>query len=158
MSSATFLDLLRFDLETGAVEPLIATPYLEDQAALSPDDRLLAYLSEEPGRPEIFITSLGDTGGRWQVSNDGGSRPRWRADGRQLFYYAPPDRIMVVDVEPGEVPRFSVPRLLFRSVLTDFDVAPDGESFVATRLTDRGAGEAFRLVTHWPSLLGRGRR
>ena len=153
MSGDTYFDLLRFDLATGESEPLIATPFLEDQGALSPDDRLLAYLSEEPGRPEVFVSSLGEAGGRWQISTDGGSSPRWRADGRELFYLAPPDRIMVVEVEPGEVPRFSVPRLLFRSAIQDFDVAADGESFVAARLTNRGSGDAFRLVTHWPQLL-----
>jgi Tol biopolymer transport system component len=135
-TAATVRDVLRFDVSTRKLEPLVATPFLDDDAALTRDDRLLAYRSEQSGRSEIYVQSLGSEQGRWQISSEGGRRPRWRADGRELFFLAPPDRLMSVDVTPGPVPRFSAPRELFRFAADTFDVAPDGQRFVVSSLTE----------------------
>ncbi len=150
-------DLFRFDLATKKLEPLVTTPFHELDPALSPDDRLLAYACEESGRWEVYVQALGGERGRWQISSERGRRPRWRADGRELYFLAHPDRMMVVDVEPGEVPRFSPPRELFRLPADSFDVAPDGQRFAVSSFTDGGADKPLTLVTGWTQRMGEDR-
>jgi serine/threonine protein kinase len=115
--------------------------------------RLLAYASEQSGRWEVYVQALGGERGKWQISSEGGRRPRWRADGRELFFLSSPDRVMSVDVEPGEVPRFSAPRELFRHAIEDFDVTPDGRRFVARRPADGDVSKPLVVLTNWTRLL-----
>ncbi len=153
LGAETNLDLLRFDLATRETTPLVATPFLEQDAALSPDDRLLAYASEQSGRWEVYVQALGGGSGTWQISTDGGIRPRWRADGRELLFLAKPDRVMTVEVEPGEVPRFSAPLELLRHPIEDFDVTPDGERIVGLRAADSDVGKPLTLISSWTQLI-----
>ena len=153
MSSATAMDILRLDLESKRITPLVATPFADEDPALSPDDRLLAYASEQSGRWEVYVQTIAGGAGRWQVSSEGGQSPRWRADGRELFFYSRPDRVMVVEVVPGEVPRFSTARELFRLPLEEFDVAPDGQGFVGRRTSDNDVDRPLTLVTGWEGAL-----
>jgi Tol biopolymer transport system component len=152
LNSGTNDDLLRFDLGTQRVEPVIATPFVDRMGALSPDGALVAYASEESGRWEVYVQGLGPTRGRWQISTQGGFRPRWRGDGRELFFLGDPDRMMAVAVEPGEVPRFGAPVELFRRPIASFDVFPDGQQFVGQYFADSG-DTPFTLITNWTSLL-----
>jgi tRNA A-37 threonylcarbamoyl transferase component Bud32/dipeptidyl aminopeptidase/acylaminoacyl peptidase len=149
MSAETDLDLLRFDLATKELTPLVATPFADDYPALSPDDHLLAYSSEQSGRWEVYVQALGGGSGKWQISTEGGLRPHWRADGRELFFLTRPDRLMSVEVEAGPVPRFSAPRELFRHPMEAFDVAPDGQRVVGLRPADGDAGKPLTVVTNW---------
>jgi len=151
--SESSADLLRFDLATKEITPLVATPFLDDGPALSPDDRLLAYASEQSGRWEVYVQALGGGRGTWQISSEGGLRPRWRADGGELFFLARPDRVMSVEVEPGEVPRFSAPRELFRHAVENFDVAPDGQRIVGLRPADGDVSKPLTVISSWPSLI-----
>ncbi|MGE0640210.1 MAG: protein kinase [Thermoanaerobaculia bacterium] len=156
VTSGTGFDLQKLDLESGKVTPLVATPFQDDYAALSPDGRLLAYASEQSGRWEIYVQALaGGTGatGRWQISTEGGVQPHWRADGRELYFLSPPDRLLAVDVVPGESPRFAAPRELFRQAIDRFDAAPDGQSFVALRPSDSDKGRPLSLILNWPAAL-----
>ncbi|MBI3447296.1 MAG: protein kinase [Acidobacteria bacterium] len=146
-------DLLRFDLATKQTTSLVATPFLDEDPALSPDDRLLAYASEQSGRWEVYVQALSGGSGKWQISVEGGRRPRWRADGRELLFLNKPDRIMVVDVEPGDVPRFSTPRELFRQAMESFDVTPDGQRVVALRPADSDVTRPLTLALGWPQLV-----
>ena len=65
-------DLFRFDLATKEITPLVTTPFLDEDPALSPDDRLLAYASEQSGRWELYVQALGGGRGTWQISSEGG--------------------------------------------------------------------------------------
>ncbi len=134
----------------------MATPFLDEDPSLSPGDRLLAYASEQSGRWEVYVQALGGERGRWQVSNEEGQSPHWRADGRELFFLARPDRLMSVEVEPGEVPRFSAPRQLFRQPIEAFDVTPDGQRIIVQRPADGDVSKPLMLISNWPELL-RGR-
>ena len=104
------------------------------------------------------LAALDGTRGRWQVSSDGGYSPRWRGDGRELFYLAPSDRLMSVTVEPaaesGGTPRLGRPVEVFQRVLADFDPAPDGQSFVELLLSGTG-NRPLTLVTNWSAGLPR---
>ena len=99
------------------------------------------------------MQALGGEPGRWQVSNEGGQRPRWRADGGELYFFSRPDRLMAVAVESGAVPHFSAPRELFHEPIESFDAAPDGQHFVALRSADTDGNRPLTLVTNWPQLL-----
>ena len=66
--------------------PLLATPFSETQAQLSPDGRWLAYASDESGTSEVYVQPFPSSGGKWQISSGGGRQPRWRHDGKELFF------------------------------------------------------------------------
>jgi Tol biopolymer transport system component len=153
VGGSTTFDLLRFDLTTRKVTPLVMTPFSDQDPAFSPDDRLLAYTSEESGRWEIYVQALDGERGRWQVSSENGRRPRWRADGRELYFLAAPDRLMAVDVEPGTVPRFGTPRELFRFPADGYEVAPDGQRFVVASVGGGDPDKPLSLLTNWPHLM-----
>jgi len=69
----------------GELEMLFETSFDEHTPKLSPDDRWLAYVSNESGRDEIFVTRFPPSG-KWQISTEGGTEPMWSRDGRELFY------------------------------------------------------------------------
>jgi len=121
-----------------------ATAY---DAQFSPNGRWVAYTSQESGRPEIYVVSFdparmagsADTAkppsGKWQISSEVGSAPRWRRDGKELFYISGDNTIMAVEVE-GNGASFNVghSQRLFVAPVAPFsapyDVAPDGQRFV----------------------------
>ena len=71
--------------------------------AISADGRYVAYVSNESGRDEIYVQTFPSAGGgKWQVSSTGGQEPRWRQDGRELFYLSVEGKMMAVAVESGE--------------------------------------------------------
>jgi serine/threonine protein kinase len=113
-------------------------------AQFSPDGRWVAYTSRESGISEVYVAPFepaklpngdGTPGGKWQVSSNGGRVPRWRRDGKELFYIGPENTIVAVEVE-GKGASFNVGRsqLLFIAPVNPFastyDVAPDGQRFV----------------------------
>ena len=76
--------------------PFIHTPFNEFYGAFSADGHWLAFESNESGRFEVYIAPFPEPGGKWQVSSGGGYEPRWRSDGKGLYYLAPEARLMEV--------------------------------------------------------------
>ncbi len=119
-------------------------PFLNAEArqaspAFSPDGRWLAYTSNRSGQFEIYIQPFPGRGGERQVSTQGGMEPVWAPSGRELFYRQG-DRMMVVDVTTQPSLALGSPRLLFEGAyvstpwpLTNYDVTPDGRSFVMVK-------------------------
>ena len=115
--------------------------------------------SNESGRFEVYIQRFASRGERWRLSTDGGSQPKWRADGRELFYVAPDGTMMTVAVpqegEPGQ------PAALFRAplrpvpFLDQYAVTPDGQRFliIAPSQTDESA--RLMVISNWPASLGK---
>jgi len=104
------------------------SPWVENAPEFSPDGRWIAYMSNESGRFEIYVTPFPGPGGKRQVSAEGGRFPRWSPNRRELFFYANDDRVMTVpyrvegDQFQAETPRrWSEARLLARV----YDVHPD---------------------------------
>jgi Tol biopolymer transport system component len=97
--SKTGSDLWALPL-TGERKPfaVLQSSFDEIEGQFSPDGRWLAYASNESGRYEIYIRTFPEAGGKWQVSVAGGVQPRWRRDGRELFYVAPDTRLMAVPI------------------------------------------------------------
>jgi Tol biopolymer transport system component len=78
--------------------PIVQTSFDETQGQFSPDGRRIAYTSNESGRDEVYARPFSDAGGKWQVSTGGGSQPRWRADGNEIFYVAADAHLMAVPI------------------------------------------------------------
>ncbi len=153
----TGTDIWLFDLQDGVgPRAFLQTPFEEGHARLSPDDRWLAYASNESGRGEVYVRPLSGAG-REQVSTEGGIHPAWSRDGRELFYRSD-GRMMVVEVTTAPAIRFSKPQRLFVMDSTavspydvaDYDVSADGKRFVALRTEPRDPLEFQpRVVLNW---------
>ena len=151
--------------------PFADTTYNENLGTFSPDGRWVAYVSNESGRNEIFVAPFDSAAPRtgrapatkWQVSTAGGNWPRWRNDGKEIFYLAPDNRLMAVAGD-GRVAAFDVgaARSLFtmRPVNNQrfmYDVSSDGQRFlVNTPVDDSGPAQApITLVINWPAIVKR---
>jgi Tol biopolymer transport system component len=130
---------------TKPVEPLLTTQFQEVTATLSPDEKWLAYGSDEGGSFEIYVRPFPDVNaGRFQVSRGGGAQPVWSRDGRELFFFAATEELMGVTVGPGpawsaSAPRQVAPRGYFRgnfAAASTYDVSPDGKRFLMIKGVD----------------------
>jgi Tol biopolymer transport system component len=109
---------------------------------ISPDGKWVAYASDESGNWEIYVTSFPGAAGKWQVSRGGGTEPRWRGDGKEIFYIAPSGMLMAVPVNGESIFATGTPLPLFQihgrapisstDVFT-YDVAKDGKRFLVNR-------------------------
>lgn len=94
------------------LRPLVIDQFNKTEPALSPDGRWLAYVSDETGRPEVYVQAFPNPGARYLISANRGREPVWSRDGRQLFYRGG-GRLMTVTVTAGDSFTASVPSPLF---------------------------------------------
>ena len=142
--------------------PWLSTPFVERQGRFSPDGRWVSYDSDESGRMEVYVRGMSSSGGKWRVSNDGGSSSVWSRDGKELFYLSPDSTLMSVAVRPGEgfgsgnpIPLFKIPgEILTLGVVTQYDVSSDGR-FLMNLNTPTQGQKLITLVSSWTSLLPR---
>ena len=130
--------------------------FQESSGEFSPDGHWVVYTSNETGRPEVFVAPFPWTGARWQVSSGGGNDPRWRADGKEIFYFDFTG-LAVTEVD-GSSPAFKLggSKHLFNVSMrgTTHDYAPtrDGQRFI-TIAASEGASQSLTLVQNWPAEL-----
>jgi len=143
--------------------PLVAKPDVDESAAaLSPDGKWLAYVSNETGRDEIYVRPFPATDtGKWQVSTNGGQAPLWAHSGRELFFVDAERNMVVAPVQGGASLQFGARRILFNlgddlylpnsEHYTPFDLTSDDQRFVMARVVRRGeaAERTFVLVENW---------
>ncbi len=143
------LDLADSDRPTpGKPELYLRTPNDESLPRFSPDGRWIVYRANESATTEIFVRPFpAANGGKWQISNGGGSYALWSNNGRELFYETPDNRIMVVDytVEgpsfvPGK-PRLWSDHQIFYTGTMNLDLAPDGKRFAVLAPVEKAAGD-----------------
>jgi serine/threonine-protein kinase len=122
------------------VDSLLASRYSEGWPALSPDNRWLAYQSDESGRMEVYLRAWPGLGSKIQVSQNGGTEPAWSHDGKELFYRSgggAEPKLAAAAIVAGRVQSrtelFSVARYEFATPHRNYDVFPDGKSFVMVR-------------------------
>lgn len=119
----------------------------------------MAYDNDESGRREVYITPFPGGGAKWQVSTAGGTIPKWRKDGKELFFLDNADNIMAVDVAvSGNAIRLGAPHVLFQAVGTQrdagaYDVNADGTKFLINSGNLKEGTEPFTLVQNWPAEL-----
>jgi serine/threonine protein kinase/Tol biopolymer transport system component len=154
-NNATKIDLWLAPLEGERnPRPFLKTQFSEEQAAISPDGRWVAYCSDESGRAEIYVATFPQLSGKWQVSVDGGAEPQWRRDGKELFFTNAARKLMAAEVKTGSGAfEAEAPKLLFETPLINpgrnrFVVTGDGQRFlVITRLEDTRA--PINVALNW---------
>ena len=133
----------------------------EQWGEFSPDGRWVAFVSNESGRYEAYVTAFPAAGRKWQVSSDGGHHPQWRADGREIVFSQPDGQLVAVEVEPGEdTLHVGQARSLFRihpprPEGPSFALAPDGERILLWTNLQQQADTVLNLVVNWPEDLER---
>jgi serine/threonine-protein kinase len=148
-------------LPTGAEpRPLVRSPAQEVNARLSPDDRWLAYASDESGRHEVYVRPFPDVAsGKWLVSTGGGSHPVWAPDGRELFYVSGTTMMSVTLKTRGAAFDAGTPVALFSGPFETgsphFDVFPDGSRFVMVEADPDAKPNRLDLVVGWTEELRR---
>ena len=150
---------------------LVAVPVGDRQTVtafgqLSTDSEWVAFTSRDSGRLEIYVQRFLTPSRKWQVSTQGGTRPHWRADGKELFYLGLDNVIYAVPVALGATPTFGSPTKLFSARLTStlqgatqFDginVTPDGQRFLVTLQTENSSDAPVTVRVNWPAGLGAG--
>ena len=141
--------------------PFLKTQFGELNAVFSPAGRFLAYQSNESGRPEIYIQAFPGPGGKWQVSTAGGREPKWRADGKELYYRALDQKMMAVDIQTGSDITAGTPHALFQGhFVTGVDrdrflPTADGKRFLTVAPLGREAMTPTTVVLNWWAELGK---
>jgi serine/threonine protein kinase/Tol biopolymer transport system component len=152
--------------------PFLQTQFNELPGGFSPDGRWIAYVSNESGRSEVYVSpfpepgrvrsaaaTLETQGGKWQVSTAGGYQPRWRRDGKEIFYLGPDDKLMSAAVNgAGSAFEVGAVRPLFDTRAGGpgflYDVSADGQRFLVNTLVEELSESApITLVVNWPALL-----
>lgn len=142
IDSGTGADLFALPVD-GDAHPLVLaqTKANEDQGQFSPDGHWVAYTSNESGQSEIYAIPFppAPNASKWLVSKGGGVMPRWRRDGKELFYISPDWKMMEVSVATSPVFHSGTPRALFNTEMVDtgirtgpmsWDISPDGNHFL----------------------------
>ncbi len=141
--------------------PLAVSPFTETTPMFSPDGRYVTYVSNESGRDEIYVQTFPEPGGKWQVSNGGGSDPSWRGDGKELYYRSPDQKLMAVEIRPGADFQAGVPQALFAIRIrpggprNKYVPSSDGQRFMIAAPLGRDAMSPTTIVLNWPAGLGK---
>jgi serine/threonine protein kinase len=139
-------------------------PYLDSEAGevypqFSPDGKWVAYVSNETGRFEVYVQSFPRSGGKWQISTGGGSQPRWREDGKELFFISAAKAMMAVEVQTGTTFKNGTPRQLFDTQIDNYDapnryaVAGNGQRFLINVPAGQESANPITIVAHWTNEL-----
>ena len=155
-------DIWTVPLSEGAKPSVfLKTPFSELLPTFSPDVRFLAYMSNESGRQEVYVQSFPGPGGKWQISTAGGVEPHWRADGKEIYYRAPDQKIMAVEIRTDGGFQAGVPRPLFTGRFESgvarnrYLPASDGQRFLTVSPLGREAMTPTTVVLNWGAELGR---
>ena len=140
----------------------LKAPSVLKNAQFSPDRRWVAYASNETGKWEVYVTSFPDARGKWQISITGGEQPRWRDDGKELFYLSSDYKMMAVPVTTGFKFDAGTPVALFQAtprqpISTNdrfvYDVRRDGQRFLINTQVKNGETQPMSMVLNWPAKL-----
>jgi eukaryotic-like serine/threonine-protein kinase len=135
---------------------VVQTEFGQGSPVVSPDRKWLAYDSNTSGRPEVYITAFPAAGAKWQVSTEGGHVPKWRRDGKELFFLDPSDNLLAVDVSTlSNSVRLGAPHVLFQASAGAYDVTADGKKFLFDSADVKEDSQPMTLVQNWTAELKR---
>jgi Tol biopolymer transport system component len=147
------------DTSTKAVT-LVSTKAAEHTARISPDGKYVAYVSNESGQDEVYLTRFPEPGGKWQVSTSGGTRPRWDPS-RAVLYYTSPTSIMEVDVSTAPSIQLGTPRIVLDVAkshivlgrVQSYEFFPGGKRVIVTYSGEVAVKPRLQVavVENWPS-------
>ena len=157
----TGFDLFRLMLTPNSMpEALARSAFNEMHGSISPDDQRLAFASDESGRFEVYLQSFSEGKGKQLLSIKGGTEPRWRADGRELYFLDPAGKVMAVGLnaagdatKPQEL--FSVRTPAAHAYRQNYDSSPNGQWFVVNTLVDNQAQFTITVMINWLAPLKR---
>jgi serine/threonine-protein kinase len=135
--------------------PFIKTEFAETSGMFSPDGRWLTYVSDESGRPEVYVTAFPEPGRKWQISLSGGQSPRWNENGSEILYHASDGTITAALVEVrdgGLLVGEATP--LYNTRLQPLNyhfwaLAPDGERVLAMEAGSEHDAPNLSVVVNW---------
>jgi eukaryotic-like serine/threonine-protein kinase len=140
----------------------LQTQFNEGQGQISPDGHWMAYFSDVSGRPEVYVRPFPPAEGEWRISTAGGQQPRWRGDGKELFFVGADGKMMAAPVRTASGPKpafdFGAPAPLFDSHIAvnpstsafQYDVTADGKRFlVVTNTSVAAASPPLTVVVNW---------
>jgi hypothetical protein len=143
-------------------KPLLQAKWTVRNAQFSPVGRWMAYASNETGRWEIYVSPFPSGNGKWQVSSAGGEEPRWRGDGKELFYLSAEGKMMSVAVKTGASFEAASPVALFQTHrrqpisaqdVFSYDVSRDGQRFLIATKADEATAAPLSVLLNWASEL-----
>jgi serine/threonine protein kinase/Tol biopolymer transport system component len=139
--------------------PFLQTDFAEQQGRFSADGKWVAYTSNESGTAQVYVRSFPDSGGKWQISTNGGAQPQWRHDGRELFYTSADRKLMAVDVKAnGSTLDVGVPKALFDLRIQTaglpgprnfYVAAADGRRFLIASVPEDRLTTPTTVVENW---------
>jgi eukaryotic-like serine/threonine-protein kinase len=143
--------------------PFLRTEFNESSGQFSPDGHWIAYTSDESGSDEIYVREFSSdsaqgsrhAAGKWLISKGGGTEPRWRGDGKELFYVASDGKLTSVEISAKPVFQAGAPRPLFQLPLgyIGIEVAADGRRFLIGAPLAQSASVPFTVVLNWQKTL-----
>ncbi len=145
-------------------KPLLQAKWTVKNAQFSPEGRWIAYASNETGSMEIYVSPFLSGSGKWQVSSAGGQEPRWRQDGKELFYLSPDGKMMAVSVKTGASFEAGSPSALFQTHARQpvssqdqfsYDVSGDGQRFLVITKADEANAAPLTVLLNWASEMGK---
>jgi Tol biopolymer transport system component len=131
--------------------PFLETAASEGYGRLSPDGRWMAYNSDESRTDQIYVVSFPGKEAKYKISTDGGTRPFWSRDGKELFYLYN-RKLMRVEVQAGAIFAHGPPKTLFatRTVAGSLiDISPDGKRFLVPNIIEEDAGLPLNVSINW---------
>jgi serine/threonine protein kinase/Tol biopolymer transport system component len=141
-------------------KPLLQAKWTVRNAQFSPDGRWMAYASNETGSMEIYVSSFPSVNGKWQVSSAGGQEPRWRQDGKELFYLSAEGKMIAVPLTTGASFEAGSPVALFQTHrrqpvssqdVFSYDVSGDGQRFLIATKVDEVNAAPLSILLNWAS-------
>ena len=141
--------------------PWLKSLFVEANPSFSPDGRYLAYMSMESGRADVYVQNFPGPGGKWQVSPAGGAEPRWRGDGKELFYRSGDQHLMAVGVETGGSFQAGIPKPLFPLRLetglarAHYLPTKDGQRFLLVETPSHVTMTPTTVVLNWTAELAK---
>lgn len=158
VGTQTMQDVWAYAIETGALTWLVRTRAREGVPQVSQDGTWFAYQSDESGQFEVYVARMDRPSERWRVTSGGGGQPRWRGDGREL-YYLRSGEVYAVDVKVrGPEPTFGAPTRLFVvpglattqvTWWSPYDVSTDGQRFLIARPLAPETADRLAMVVGW---------
>jgi serine/threonine-protein kinase len=158
-------DIFTMDLSQDTEsKPLLNSKAYEYGGQISPNGRYIVYGSNESGGMEIYVRTFPDLNGKWQISTNGGARPFWSPDGKEVLYFNATGRMMSAPVKSDPVFSMEMPRELFdvsqmyspNNPLNNYDISPDGKRFIMVRNNAVSANVTyFNVIMNWVQELQR---